>query len=136
MQRGVPALQTHFSQPQYLIAASYCRTKQGHWSPSRKEALRACFGCSPSYEFLIGIPALQSSSEVKVKAIPTESLTLSHSTPNLTARELSFISCSHNSSIYFFYFISNHQVQASRSSLRARFSDRTIFQSVRPHILP
>lgn len=70
MYRGVPALQTYFSQPQYLIPAPYYSAEQGHQSPSRKEALRACFGCCPSYEFLIGIPALHS--EVKVKAIATE----------------------------------------------------------------
>lgn len=75
MQRGVPARQTYLSQPQYLIPASYYRTKRGHQSPSSKEALKACFGCSPTYKFLIGIPLLQS--EVEVKAIPTETMSLS-----------------------------------------------------------
>lgn len=70
MQRGASALQTRLRLPQYLIPAPYYRAKQGHQSPSRKEALTACFGCSPSYEFLIGMLAPRS--EVKVKTVLKE----------------------------------------------------------------
>lgn len=88
MQRGVSALQTRLCLPQYLIPAPYYRAKQGHQSPSRKEALTACFGCGPSYEFLLGM--LARCSEVKVKGIPGE-------TPQLTAST----SRSHNFHLYF-----------------------------------
>lgn len=124
MQRGIPALQTCVSQPQYLIPASYYHTKQGHQSPSRKEALRGCFGCGPSYEFLIGIPAPQS--EVEVKVLSTESVTLSQNTPN---KQFS-IRYSPNSFIFIFFFRFNSPGWAWELSPRARLLDPTNFLSV------
>lgn len=84
------------SLPQYLIPAPYYRAKQGYQSPSRKEALTACFGCGPSYEFLIGMLALHS--EVKVKAVPKESLT--QNTQNQPKHPQHTASISYNFFIY------------------------------------
>lgn len=112
MQRGSPPLQTlplSLFQPQYLISTSYYCTKQGHQSPSRKEALRACFGGGPSYECLIGIPALRF--EVKVKAIPTESQTLFLSTPDKRRGSSPLLATATIPSFKFYSILNHHQVR-------------------------
>ena len=113
------SLQTCLSQPQYLFPASYYCVSRDIRAHLEREALRACFGCGPSYNFLIGIPAPQS--EVKKwKRARQEFPKHSQQTASL--------SFSYN---FFIYFLSlfKSPVRACELSPRARLLDPTNFLS-------